>query len=71
MITLGELMDRSTLGSTAIARSCGVSYNAVYKWKKGLRKPKPKYIKKLSKILNVETSVLLVIVYGDQGAGKD
>lgn len=71
MITLGELMDRSTLGSTAIARSCGVSYNAVYKWKKGWRKPKPKYIKRLSKILNVETSVLLVIVYGDQGAEKD
>lgn len=62
---LGELIDRSQIGRSEVARMCGVSYNTVYKWCKGLRRPKPIHLKKLSKLLNVKMSELFKIVYGE------
>lgn len=65
MNSIGELIDRSQIGRSEVARLCGVSYNTVYKWCKGLRRPKPIHLKKLSKLLNVKMSELFKIVYGD------
>lgn len=65
MITLGELIDRSQIGRAEVARLCGVSYNTVYKWCKGLRRPKPEHLKSLSTILNVKITKLYKIIYGD------
>ena len=65
MNRLGELIDRLQIGRSQVARLCGVSYNTVYKWCKGLRRPKPIHLKKLSKLLNVKMSELFKIVYGD------
>jgi transcriptional regulator with XRE-family HTH domain len=65
MITLGELIDRSQIGRSEVARLCGVSYNTVYKWCKGLRRPKPEHLKSLSTILNVKITMLYKIIYGD------
>lgn len=65
MNSIGKLIDRSQIGRSEVARLCGVSYNTVYKWCKGLRRPKPKHLKKLSKLLNVKMSELFKIVYGE------
>lgn len=66
MNRLGELIDRLQIGRSEVARLCGVSYNTVYKWCKGLRRPKPKHIIKLSKILHVKMIDLYEIVYGEK-----
>ena len=65
MNRLGELIKQSRISNSKIAKYCGVSYNTAYKWSKGLRRPKPKHIIKLSKLLNVKMSELFKIVYGD------
>ena len=67
MNRLGELIDRLGIGRSEAAKLCGVSYNTVYKWCKGLRRPKPEHIIKLSNILNVKMIDLYEIIYG----GKD
>ena len=64
MNSIGELIDRSQIGRSEVARLCGVSYNTVYKWCKGLRRPKPEHLKSLSTILNVKIIKLYEIIYG-------
>ena len=64
MNSIGELIDRSQIGRSQVARLCGVSYNTVYKWCKGLRRPKPEHLKSLSTILNVKITMLYEIIYG-------
>lgn len=67
MNRLGELIKQSRISNSKIAKYCGVSYNTAYKWNKGLRRPKPEHIIKLSNILNVKMIDLYEIIYG----GKD
>ena len=67
MNRLGELIKQSRISNSIIAKYCGVSYNTAYKWSKGLRRPKPEHIIKLSNILNVKMIDLYEIIYG----GKD
>jgi transcriptional regulator with XRE-family HTH domain len=67
MNSIGELIDRLEIGRPEVARMCGVSYNTVYKWCKGLRRPKPEHIIRLSRILNVKMIDLYETIYG----GKD
>ena len=64
MNSIGELIDRAQIGRSEVARLCGVSYNTVYKWCKGLRRPKPEHLKSLSTILNVKIIKLYEIIYG-------
>ena len=64
MNRLGELIKQSRISNSIIAKYCGVSYNTVYKWCKGLRRPKPEHLKSLSTILNVKIIKLYEIIYG-------
>ena len=64
MNRLGELIKQSRISNSKIAKYCGVSYNTVYKWSKGLRRPKPEHIIRLSNILNVKMIDLYETIYG-------
>ena len=64
MITLGKLIEQSRLSNSKIAKYCGVSYSTAYKWSKGLRRPKPEHLIRLSKILHVKMIDLYEIIYG-------
>lgn len=66
MNRLGKLIENKGLKKTQVARACGVSYNTVYKWCRGLRRPKPKQFKMMSKFLNVKIAELYEIVYGGE-----
>ena len=62
---LKQLIERSGLRPSFIARHCGVSLVSVWKWQQGTR-PREEHLKSLAEILGISVSQLRKIVDADK-----
>jgi transcriptional regulator with XRE-family HTH domain len=71
MPTLRRLREEAALTQTELARACGVSQHAVWRWEQALARPSPEHRRRLAQILGKSPKEVLEAVEATAEEAKE